>query len=57
MPNIIQILPAGSQNNAVYGILGLEEGGRLFYGILEYAKPMPKDGGPTGIMWRPLVDR
>ncbi len=59
MPNIIQIMPAWSEGNMVHGLIGLEEGGRIWYGAIEFGggeRPRAEDSGPLAVAWRRIED-
>jgi hypothetical protein len=57
MPNIIQIMPSFTtpENGIVWGVIGLEEGGRLWFGQFEYTGEAQY--GPAMIAWRPIESR
>lgn len=52
MPKIIQMLPVARENGTLpFAVLGLEEGGALWYGFFDY-DGKAKDGGPSTVNWR-----
>jgi len=54
MPNFVQIVPSYTtpENGIVWGLIGLEEGGRLWFGQLDYKGDAQY--GPATISWRPI---
>jgi len=58
MPNIVQVIPVAGPGNALpYALIGLEEGGRIWYGNFVYPPTPQPDGGPSAVQWRPLDAR
>ena len=51
MPSLIQVIPIEMDKNITYAVLGLEQGGRLWYGKLNY-EGTSGAVGPSSIEWR-----
>jgi hypothetical protein len=57
MADFIQIVPVTSEGSRMPShFFGLEKGGRLWFGRLEWPSGGSPDGGPSGIRWHPIDD-
>ena len=53
---LIQTLPvraAGGGSDLPYAVIGIEENGGMWFGVLKYDGKQ-KDGGPLAVAWRPI---